>query len=230
MEKKLSKIAAGLLSKAGGMSLAHRSLSTMVGGILSTVRVKVEGEAGVLDALRDGPVLFAFWHGKQMPLLAYRPKYRLVTLVSHSKDGELLARILHDRGHEIVRGSSSRGGSEGFTAMAEHMKKGFSPCFAADGPRGPLRMSKPGPIRLAAMTGRPLFPASSASTRHATMGSWDRLEVPAPFSSVALSFGKPMTFRTDITAEELYSATVILSAAIDQCTLRAEHLLGISGG
>jgi lysophospholipid acyltransferase (LPLAT)-like uncharacterized protein len=226
MARRLSDISARMLSQKAGLSVAHHGLTAAVRTVLLTVKVRVEGVEAVDEAMRSGPVIFAFWHGKQMPLLAFKHNWRLATLVSHSKDGELLARILRDFGHTIVRGSSSRGGSEGFQGLADAMRKGFNPCFATDGPRGPLRMSKPGPVRLAAMTGRPLIPASAAASRHATLGTWDRMEVPSPFSTVAVAFGRALVFRADISADELYSATVITSAAIDQCTLRAEQMAG----
>jgi len=225
MKRGFSELSAGLLSGEAGLTLAHRGLSSLLKLIICTIKVRVEGEQQVLDVSGDGPPVFAFWHGKQMPMYAYKSKWKLATLVSKSKDGELLARILHDLGHEIARGSSTRGGTEGFSLMADFLSRGYAPCFAADGPKGPFHMSKPGPIRLASQSGRPLVPASAAASRYMKLGTWDRMEIPAPFSNIAFVFGSPVTFRKDMSADELYSATHILSAAIDKCTLRAEEML-----
>lgn len=214
-----------LLRTDAGMAATHRAVSAAVRGVLRTVRLTVEGEEQMLSVSGGVPPVYAFWHGKQMELLAYPTRFTLGILVSKSRDGELLARILSDFGHRIARGSSSRGGEEGYAGMAALAREGCAPTFAADGPKGPYHALKPGAVRLAAELGRPLFPASAAASRCMTAGSWDRLEVPAAFSRVAMVFGEPMRFEPGIDGDDLSRACGEVSRAIDACTARAEAMV-----
>ena len=61
-----------------------------------------------------------------------------------------------------------------------------------DGPRGPARVVQPGAVFLAGATGQPILPYHIEADRHWTLGSWDRTQVPRPFSRIALVIGKPI--------------------------------------
>ncbi|MFA6032509.1 MAG: DUF374 domain-containing protein, partial [Myxococcota bacterium] len=145
-----ARISRDFLSTPAGMRLAQATITGIARTLLATTAFSLEGEERMLETCRGLPPVYAFWHGKQLPLLRYTPRWPLITLVSHSKDGELLARVLEAFGHRIVRGSSSRGGAEGFAEVRRlMMAEGYAPCFAADGPRGPLHKIKPGAVRMA---------------------------------------------------------------------------------
>ena len=218
-------MASRILKSSVGLALTHRTVSAAVRGVLRTVRLTVEGEERMFEVCAGTPPVYAFWHGKQMELLAYPTRFTLGILVSRSRDGELLGRILADFGHRIARGSSSRGGEEGYAEMAALARDGCAPTFAADGPRGPYHVLKPGAIRMAAELKRPLFPASAAVRRCFTAGSWDRLEVVAPFTRVAMVFGEPLRFPQGIAGEDLTRAIAEVTAAIERCTARAEAII-----
>jgi len=218
-------MAFSLLKSKTGLAVTHRTVSAAVRGILRTTRLIVGGEEQMLAACGGAPPVYAFWHGKQMLLLAYESVFTLGILVSHSPDGELLALILHDFGHRITRGSSTRGGAEGLVALAQLYREGCAPAFAADGPRGPYHVLKPGAVRLAAELGRPLCPASAAASRCRRAGSWDRLEVVAPLAAVAVVFGPALRFEKGIDGEALKRAALETGAAIEACTARAEELI-----
>ena len=218
-----------LLRSPLGMAVAQRAATAAVRAVLRTVRVTVEGDREMLAAAGGVPPVYAFWHGKQMPLLAYDSPYKLGILVSRSRDGELLAHILASFGHRIARGSSSRGGEEGFLSLAGLHREGFAPSFAADGPKGPYHVLKPGAVRMASLLGVPLSTASSAASRAFAAGSWDRLEVVAPLCRVAVVFGKIFRFPPGIEGEELRRATGEVAAAIDDCTTHAEALIRAGG-
>ena len=229
MKLKVSKLSSKMFKKDIGIAATRHTITTIAKTILSSCRLVVEGDQRVIGACPDGrPPIYAFWHGKQLPLLIYSPHWTLVTLVSKSKDGELLAGILQDFNHEIVRGSSSKGGSEGYDALKNAMlTRGYAPCFAADGPRGPLHVIKPGAIRLASETGRPLIPSSALATRFSVVKSWDRLEIPWPCQTIAMVFGKPFFFGPDISEHDLSEGIKAVSRAIDECTVRAGEILGM---
>ncbi len=61
-----------------------------------------------------------------------------------------------------------------------------------DGPRGPARVVQPGVAFLAGATGHPILPYHIESNRHWTLRSWDRTQIPKPFSTVVLVIGAPI--------------------------------------
>ncbi|MCV4784755.1 hypothetical protein OFM36_35525, partial [Escherichia coli] len=60
--------------------------------------------------------------------------------------------------------------------------------FTVDGPRGPRYRVKPGPILLAKKSGRPIIPLSFEYKRRIEAGSWDKMQIPLPFSRVKAYF------------------------------------------
>ena len=75
---------------------------------------------------------------------------------------------------------------------------------ALDGPRGPARVAQPGALFLAGATGHPILPFHIEADRAWTAGSWDRTQVPKPFSNVAVAIGEPISLAdtTDAAVEE----------------------------
>lgn len=158
-----------------------------------TYRWHVEGGQhyqAVLDSGRQ-PIL-ALWHGRILPGLHYFRDRGIVVITSQNFDGEWIARILHKFGFGTARGSSSRGGARALVQMRRDLADGRPAAFTVDGPRGPARVVQPGVVFLAGATGQPIVPYHIESDRHWTLGSWDRTQIPKPFSAVALVIGEPL--------------------------------------
>jgi lysophospholipid acyltransferase (LPLAT)-like uncharacterized protein len=81
--------------------------------------------------------------------------------------------------------------------MRRELAAGRPVAFTLDGPRGPARVAQPGAVWLAGATGSPILPFHVEADRYWTMGSWDRTQVPKPFSRVAVVVGAPMTIDAD---------------------------------
>jgi lysophospholipid acyltransferase (LPLAT)-like uncharacterized protein len=64
--------------------------------------------------------------------------------------------------------------------------------FAVDGPRGPARKVQPGAVWLAKLTGSPVVPFHMEASSFWSLKSWDRTQIPRPFSTVALTVGAPI--------------------------------------
>jgi lysophospholipid acyltransferase (LPLAT)-like uncharacterized protein len=160
---------------------------------LATLRVRVVAHPG-LEAVRDRPWVFAFWHGTQWPLLAWRRRGRTVVLVSHSRDGAIQARALAMQGFRVVRGSSSRGGARGLAALVRAMRtERLDAAFAVDGPRGPRGVVKGGVVLAARSAGAVLVPAAGAVRRGMVLDrAWDRFAVAWPFTRVDVTLGAPV--------------------------------------
>jgi hypothetical protein len=76
--------------------------------------------------------------------------------------------------------------------MVRDIRAGRSTAFTLDGPRGPARVAKPGAVWLATATGAPLLPVHAECERSWELRSWDRTQIPKPFSRVHMVVGKPI--------------------------------------
>ncbi len=135
---------------------------------------------------------FAFWHNRQIILPVIRGGDRIHCLISSSRDGEYIARVARLFGKETIRGSSTRGGFEAMKQIMRVLESGGIVAVTPDGPLGPKREVKPGIIQLSRALGTPIVPIAFDASRKKVFGSWDRFNLPYPFSRIAVVFGEPM--------------------------------------
>jgi lysophospholipid acyltransferase (LPLAT)-like uncharacterized protein len=142
------------------------------------------------------------WHKDFLFVLDYFRRKRIVVMVSRSKDGELVARTLHRMGYRTVRGSSSVGGSGALLEFTRLIREGWGSAIIADGPRGPARESKLGPVIASKESGVPMIPFG-CHARHAwRMRNWDGTVIPKPFTRIAVAFGDPVVVPAGASREE----------------------------
>jgi lysophospholipid acyltransferase (LPLAT)-like uncharacterized protein len=176
---------------------------------LATLRVRVVTHPA-LDAVRDRPWVFAFWHGTQWPLLAWRRRGPTVVLVSHSRDGSMQARALTLQGLQVVRGSSSRGGARGLAALVRAMRQGADAAFAVDGPRGPRGVVKGGAVVAARAAGAVVVPMAGVVHRGIVLRrAWDRFAIAWPFTRVDVTLGDPVDPRITVDARAQIEASLM---------------------
>lgn len=208
---------AGLLSRLAGAALwFHRAT-------LTTRRVHFDRYLGV--KARGVPILFALWHGRMhLSIQAHRHE-GIVTMASRSKDGEIIARWLERNGYGVVRGSSTRGGSQALREMVRRVRAGRAAALTVDGPTGPPRQVQPGILELARLTGGWILPITSSSARPRFLSSWDRYLLPLPFSKNVVVYGEPFPIGDDRPDRE---ALAQIGDALDQATGEADRLTGIT--
>lgn len=188
-----------------------------------TVRVRTFNKPALAD---EGPAIIVFWHGDDLCLLPTQPWLHANILVSQSRDGSMLSRAFKALGHQACRGSSSKGGAEGLIALKKGLEAGVNAAFAADGPRGPREVAKPGPVYLAAKTGRPIYPLGVAAERaHVFKKSWNKTYLPLPGSRLAISYGPPFYFPKEAARWPAYQQSRLLTAAIFEANCQAEEEL-----
>jgi lysophospholipid acyltransferase (LPLAT)-like uncharacterized protein len=152
-----------------------------------TWRVTLEGR------VPTGPCIIAFWHGEMLPVWYAFRFLRPVALVSASRDGGLLATLLADWGYRVVRGSSSKGGSEALGDLVREAAHSVV-LITPDGPRGPAHVAKPGAVVAAHRAGVPLVLVRMRATRVKRFErSWDRFCLPLPFAAITLHVSAPRT-------------------------------------
>ena len=106
-------------------------------------------------------------------------------------DGEWIARIVSRFGYGTARGSTSRGGARALRQLVRAARLAPT-AFTVDGPRGPAGVVQPGAVWLARATGQPVVPFHAEAARHWTLRSWDRTQIPKPFTRVVMAVGAPL--------------------------------------
>jgi len=172
-------------------------LSLVIRMIARTWRLSVTGR------LPTGPSIVAFWHGEMLPVWFVFRALRPVALVSSSKDGSLLSRLLKDWGYDVILGSSSKGGKEALEQLVAEASSRVV-LLTPDGPRGPAHQAKPGAVIAAHRAHVPLVLVRiHAKSAHTFVRSWDRFILPLPFTNIALTIDHNWVILADATREEL---------------------------
>jgi len=161
-------------------------------------------------AVRDSRSLIpVYWHQHMLfgvrGLFDLRPDgLKVGFLISPSVDGTAPAMLVERAGGHVIRGSSTHTGARALRDYYETIvKQEISPAITPDGPRGPVHEFKPGAILLAQITGRPILPLSVAASRSIRFRTWDRFELPLPFSRVVIAYGAPVRMPRGLDAAAL---------------------------
>jgi hypothetical protein len=162
--------------------------------VTSSLRCHWRDKSGLAEAQDGRPVIFCLWHNRlAISMIVHRRHPRkLAALVSASRDGALLAAVLGRFGVEQIRGSSSRRGPQALLELATHAKKGYDLAVTPDGPRGPRYVVQHGVISLAQVTGLPIIPVTCNTQPKLCLRSWDRFQIPLPFSRCELILNEPI--------------------------------------
>ena len=200
---------------------AEWAFYTLIKLIGATVRFELRGAENVEAIESSGRVpIYAVWHDRIF-LGTYFLKWQsIVFLTSQSFDGEYIARFLQRFGFGVIRGSSTRGGTRALVEMIRGMKRGIPMGFTVDGPKGPRYEVKPGVVALARKTGNPVLPFTVTPKRYFTLKSWDRLQIPIPFTRALVEFAHPI--RVDGDEASLENARVEIENNLGLLTREGE--------
>jgi lysophospholipid acyltransferase (LPLAT)-like uncharacterized protein len=190
-----------------------------------TFRLRVVDRSDVVGRRRDGEhILAAFWHDGivLLPLVVTRLRWpgKVNVLLSWHRDAEIAAQAMGRLGIQAVRGSSARGWLGGLRGLLAARRRGEDVVIVPDGPRGPRRQAKEGVVQLAQATGLPLVVVGAAAKPARRLGSWDRMQLPAPFARVAIVFA-----RIELPADK-GPALAALEAALAGANAEAATLVG----
>lgn len=144
-----------------------------------------------IEKSRKKPI-YAFWHNRIFSATYFFRNRGIVVITSQSFDGEYIARFIQRFGYGAARGSSTRGGVGALVQMIRLMKKGFPTGFTVDGPKGPKYVAKTGAILLAKKTENPVMPFSVEVKNYWKINSWDKLQIPKPFSRAKVFIAAPV--------------------------------------
>jgi len=177
--------------------IAARLIWLLASFIASTLRWRWRDESGAFEREPDRPVIFCLWHNRlALSLILYQryvkwrwPHRRMAGMVSASRDGGMLARVLELFGVRPIRGSSSRRGAQALKEATSAIRQGLDLAITPDGPRGPCYHLQPGIISVAQITGCRIIPVSCHLSWKITLRSWDRFQIPLPFARCEVRLG-----------------------------------------
>jgi lysophospholipid acyltransferase (LPLAT)-like uncharacterized protein len=193
--------------------LAARLIHGLISLLAASLRWELHDQAhlgGSTGPTQPGRVIFALWHNRlALSLPVFRryvrrgdPARRLAALVSASRDGGLLARTLELFDAEPVRGSSSRRGAQAVRELVGAARRGCDLAITPDGPRGPRYQAQEGVIVAAQLTGLPIVPACMNLRWYRPLRSWDRFQIPLPFSRCEVRFGERLVVPRELSPEQ----------------------------
>lgn len=168
--------------------------------VAGTLRFEWQDHSGLHEPGGSEPAIYCIWHNRLALAMRIQGSYvrprknsaGLAALVSASKDGALLACVLESFQVQPVRGSSSRRGPQALLELTSWADKGYDLAITPDGPRGPCYVIQEGITSLAQLTGLPIIPVSCELQWKICLKSWDRFQVPLPFSRCRTTFGLPV--------------------------------------
>src|ERR1035437_10192487 len=123
----------------------------------------------------------------------------MAPLVRASRAGGLLTSRLERVRQQPLRGSSSRRGPQALLELTGWAERGYDLAITPDGPRGPRYVVQEGIMALAQVTGRPIIPASYQLRWKIQVKSWDRFQIPLPFSRCEMVLGQPVWVPRELT-------------------------------
>ncbi len=204
----------------------HRRLAAfIVAGFLhvciGTWRLRWKNMPGEPDPKR--PVIYCVWHNRiPFALACYKfskPKWLdegIAAMISASRDGGFLANVVKRFDVETIRGSSSRRGPQALLEATTWLERNYSVVITPDGPRGPAYRIQDGIIQLSKLTGRPIVPVSTFTHWKIRLNSWDRLQIPLPFTRCDVSYGDPIWVPRDVSDSAL-ERIASEAGGVDEC-------------
>ena len=152
--------------------------------------------------------IFVAWHGDLVscPINYFknRPNGKVKTMISQSKDGEIISKIYAFFGVESIRGSSSKGATKALISTIREIKAGSDIALTPDGPRGPRHTVADGVIAIAQKSAARIVVLNSKPSSYWQFNSWDKFILPKPFGKIDFYMSEPFNIN-DLEFEEARS-------------------------
>ena len=143
--------------------------------------------------------VFVAWHGdlasQPTSYFKLRPNGRIKTMISQSKDGEIITKVYGLFGAGAIRGSSSKGATKALISTIKEIKSGFDVALTPDGPRGPRFSIADGVIAIAQKSGAKVVILNSKPSKYWQFNSWDKFVLPKPFGKIDFYISEPFSVK-----------------------------------
>lgn len=137
------------------------------------------------DIVRSGePVIVVLWHQRLLMTPYFFPLHLgpICSITSSARAGSMVGRIQKRFGFQTIAMSSHKRHVALSREVLGKMKQGVTIGIAADGPRGPARVSSTVPLVWARASGKRVFTITYSARRGTEAGTWDRMLLPGPWN------------------------------------------------
>jgi lysophospholipid acyltransferase (LPLAT)-like uncharacterized protein len=213
-----------LRNRYGAKVIAFAS-KWLIRSILFTCKFRIEGIEQFNRISKEKKCILMVWHNR-LALVAeilhrYAPQNQYAAVVSNSKDAEPLAllatsykgktiRVSHDARYQALR------------RMTYHLKQRKDVVIITpDGPRGPRYEVKPGIAIAAKHSSAHIFPLSWSASHFWQFGTWDKMILPKPFSTIMINIGESVQLskedRNDIADDTSFLEKILSNTMNKSC-------------
>ena len=180
---------------------------------------------------QDMPLIIAMWHGEHLMMpFVNRNGDKIEALISRHRDGEINAITARKLGIGTIRGSGAhnrdvhrKGGVPAFREMLARLEAGSIVALTADVPKV-SRVAGQGIVRLAAHSGRAIYPVAIVTSRRRHMNNWDRSVINLPFSRIVIAGRPAIWVDRDSDEETLEEKRLLVQSELNAVTERAYAL------
>lgn len=186
-----------------------------------TLKIEIIGKENMSE---EKPYVLALWHNKVVAtVLALGFIKKRAGLASPSADGELISVPLEKLGYKMIRGSSGKDSVKGLVQLIKAVKEGYTIGTPLDGPKGPRFEAKQGMMYVAQKSGRPMvFMGAAYSKKWVLSKTWDKCQIPKPFSKVICVISEPFYLEKSIPVEDYKE---IVEKKLNDINETAENLI-----
>ncbi len=176
-----------------------------------------------------GPVIVCLWHQRLMmaPYLFDASLGPICTLTSGARAGRLAGKVVERFGLGTIAMSSHTRHIALSREVLGRIRDGASVGIAADGPRGPARVSSGVPIAWARASQKRVFVLSYSARRVIEVPTWDRMWFPVPWTrGVLMAQEWTADIQKQVTPERAEELRFGLQAALDEVTDASDRAAG----
>ncbi len=185
-----------------------------------------------LDQLAEQgePVIVVLWHQRlaQSPYFYPLDKGRICSITSSARAGSMVGRVQELFGMDTIAMASKKRHVALSREVLGKMKQGISIGIAADGPRGPERVSSTVPLIWARTSGKRVFGITFSARHGREAGTWDRLLMPRPWRNEGVFLCREWTEQVPRKASEdqIEALRQSLEQHMNEITAEADEMVG----
>ena len=180
----------------------------LLNAVIRTCKFNITGSEHFKTMALSDKCILMLWHNRLAPMehiinQVAPPECTYGAVISNSRDGELLARIVtkYPQGRTIRIHHKAK--FRGLLEMIQFLEVPKSVLLITpDGPKGPKYKVKPGVAMAAEASGAKIVPLSWESTAYWTLNTWDQMRLPKPFSTLTVKFGEPIVLPETLSISE----------------------------
>ena len=182
-----------------------------------TTKWSIENEAELSKIIKNNDAFILItWHSRILMLNAAWTDKRLIpsVLISKSRDGAIITNACRFLGINTIRGSIkankknnkikvSKRGTLATQEIIKALDNTGCIVITPDGPSGPRQHLKKGALRIARITGVPIYPIIFSVHKRKVFNTWDSFVLPFPFNKGKFIWTNPVYIPKETTDREL---------------------------